>query len=94
MLYNPLVDFVIGNFIFQNYRQALEKISTNTQQLEALENTLKTGPADYDRFLEEERQYFISRKSEPPEVYQTVEYMELLLKLRNTEYTISFIPFP
>ncbi|KAJ6568722.1 hypothetical protein B0H19DRAFT_1065531 [Mycena capillaripes] len=79
-----------GNFIFQNYRQALEKISMNTQQLENLERTLKTRPDDYERFLEEERQYFISRKSEPPEVTQTVQYMDLLLKLRNAQVTFIY----
>ncbi|KAJ7291871.1 hypothetical protein C8J57DRAFT_1492338 [Mycena rebaudengoi] len=54
-----------GNFIFQNYRQALEKISANTQQLEVLEEKLKT--------------LTMSR------VIQTVEYMDLLKKLRSAE---------
>ncbi|KAJ6595036.1 hypothetical protein DFH09DRAFT_1259083 [Mycena vulgaris] len=45
-----------GNFIFQNYRQALEKISMNTQQLESLERTLKTCTEDYEKFLEDEKQ--------------------------------------
>ncbi|KAJ6535248.1 hypothetical protein DFH09DRAFT_1404689 [Mycena vulgaris] len=74
-----------GNFIFQNYRQALEKISMNTQQLESLERTLKTCTEDYEKFLEDEKQYFIARKSEPPEVANTLAYMDLLIKLRDAK---------
>ncbi|KAJ7691944.1 hypothetical protein B0H17DRAFT_871604, partial [Mycena rosella] len=74
-----------GNFIFQNYRQALEKISTNTQLLEDLERTLKMCAADYEKYLNDEKEYFLSRKSEPPEVAETIEYMDLLMKLREVK---------
>ncbi|KAJ7847108.1 hypothetical protein B0H14DRAFT_3867546 [Mycena olivaceomarginata] len=70
-----------GKFIFANYRQALEKIDTNTQQLKELERRLGTTAADYEQFFRDERTYFESKKVEPPEVAQTVEYMDLLQKL-------------
>jgi hypothetical protein len=85
---NHLTPFSTGNFIFQNYRQAIEKISINTQQLEELERTLKTGATDYEKFLNDEKQYFVDRKSEPPEIALTMEYMDLLIKLRNTQYVL------
>ncbi|KAJ7281719.1 hypothetical protein C8J57DRAFT_1056560 [Mycena rebaudengoi] len=66
-----------GNFIFQNYRQAIEKISINTQQLEELERTLKTGATDYEKFLNDEKQYFVDRKNESEKSkleYQRLDY--------------------
>ncbi|KAJ6617481.1 hypothetical protein B0H10DRAFT_2218435 [Mycena sp. CBHHK59/15] len=74
-----------GNFIFQNYRQALEKISASTQLLEDLERALKTCGEDYEKYLNDEKEYFLSRKSEPPEVAETVQYMDLLIKLRDVK---------
>ncbi|KAJ7236996.1 hypothetical protein C8J57DRAFT_1087944 [Mycena rebaudengoi] len=84
-----------GNFIFQNHRQALEKISGNIQLLEVLEAKTKTCAADYETFLMDEKAYFLSRKSEPPEVAETVEYMELLTKLRtaNAESDAAKVEF-
>ncbi|KAJ6493883.1 hypothetical protein DFH09DRAFT_1104346 [Mycena vulgaris] len=77
-----------GNFIFQNYRQAIKKINVNTPQLEALEQKTKTSAPDYKKFLQDEKDYFAARKSEPPEVVRTVDYMDLLEKLQkaNTEH--------
>ncbi|KAJ7603381.1 hypothetical protein DFH06DRAFT_1151911 [Mycena polygramma] len=72
-----------GKFIFANYRQAVEKIDMNGQQLEVLERQLKTCAEDYESYLIAERAYFESKKAEPPEVARTVEYMELLKKLEN-----------
>ncbi|KAJ7823341.1 hypothetical protein B0H14DRAFT_3146087 [Mycena olivaceomarginata] len=84
-----------GKFIFANYRQALEKIDTNTQQLKELERRLGTTAADYEQFFRDERTYFESKKVEPPEVAQTVEYMDLLQKLEAAARNIksfSLIP--
>ncbi|KAJ6476562.1 hypothetical protein DFH09DRAFT_1108859 [Mycena vulgaris] len=67
-----------GNFIFQNYRQAIEKISANTQQLEELERALKTCATDYEKFLADERH-------RNHQIAQTVEYMDLRIKLRNAQ---------
>ncbi|KAJ7765466.1 hypothetical protein DFH07DRAFT_737847, partial [Mycena maculata] len=70
-----------GNFIFQNYRQALEKIGMNRGQLDVLEQRLGTTAADYEADLIKEQNYFKGLRSEPSEVLQTVKYMELLMKL-------------
>ncbi|KAJ6632028.1 hypothetical protein B0H10DRAFT_2159559 [Mycena sp. CBHHK59/15] len=81
-----------GNFIFQNYRQALEKISANTQLLEDLEQTLNTCAADYEKYLNDEKEYFLSRKSEPPEVAETVEEEcdKAKIEHQNLDYNIVF----
>ncbi|KAJ7435348.1 hypothetical protein B0H11DRAFT_2257308 [Mycena galericulata] len=84
-----------GNFIYQNYRQALEKISMNRGQLDVLEQRLHTTGSDYEADLRHEQEYFKSLQSEPPEVSHTVEYMELLLKLhiRSQESEAAKIEF-
>ncbi|KAJ7767585.1 hypothetical protein B0H14DRAFT_2402739 [Mycena olivaceomarginata] len=47
--YNQDKHTVSGNFTYQNYRQALEKITTNAGQLSALEQHLGTTSTDYER---------------------------------------------
>ncbi|KAJ7784896.1 hypothetical protein DFH07DRAFT_947968 [Mycena maculata] len=70
-----------GNFIYQNYRQALEKISLNRTYLDALEQRLHTTDKDYEEALLAEQKYFKDLRSEPADVTETVDYIELLLKL-------------
>ncbi|KAJ7473498.1 hypothetical protein FB451DRAFT_1133999 [Mycena latifolia] len=69
-----------GNFIFQNYRQATEKIAMNSIALQELEAHLHTTSTDYEQYLLDEREHLERLKREPPEVVWTVEYMELLMK--------------
>ncbi|KAJ7725663.1 hypothetical protein DFH07DRAFT_758581 [Mycena maculata] len=47
-----------GNFIYQNYRQAIEKIGLNRNQLDILERRLHTTGRDYESALLAERKYF------------------------------------
>ncbi|KAJ6533369.1 hypothetical protein B0H10DRAFT_1859981 [Mycena sp. CBHHK59/15] len=74
-----------GNFIYQNYRQALEKITLNREQLSELERTLGTTAEDYEKDHITEIEYFESLRSEPAEIKQTADYMDVLHKL----YTAS-----
>ncbi|KAJ7761561.1 hypothetical protein DFH07DRAFT_957156 [Mycena maculata] len=70
-----------GNFIYQNYRQAIEKISLNRTYLDVLEQRLHTTDQDYEDALIAEQKYFKDLRSEPADVAHTVDYIELLLKL-------------
>ncbi|KAJ6449004.1 hypothetical protein C8R45DRAFT_1057327 [Mycena sanguinolenta] len=70
-----------GNFIFQNYHQAVKKITANRLQLSILEANLGTTAADYQKDLEDERAHLEPLLQEPPEVQWTVDYVELLQKL-------------
>ncbi|KDR71991.1 hypothetical protein GALMADRAFT_74411 [Galerina marginata CBS 339.88] len=74
-----------GNFILQNYRQALDKIATESQQLAALAAQLKTTNADYEAYLQAECEHLQSLKSEPAQVQQAVDYMELLARVRELQ---------
>ncbi|KAJ6614643.1 hypothetical protein B0H10DRAFT_1802889 [Mycena sp. CBHHK59/15] len=47
-----------GNFIYQNYRQALEKIALNREQLSELERSLGTTAEDYENDHITEIKYF------------------------------------
>ncbi len=49
--------------------------------LASLSIRLKTTNADYERYLEEERQYLKDLQAEPEAVQVTSEYMDLLDKL-------------
>ncbi|KAJ7433566.1 hypothetical protein FB451DRAFT_1419631 [Mycena latifolia] len=84
-----------GNFIYQNYRQATEKIRINREQLRALERRLGTSAKDYEEALRNEQAYFKSLRSEPEAVSETVEYMDLLMKLhvRNEESEQAKVAF-
>ncbi|KAJ7239447.1 hypothetical protein C8J57DRAFT_1528105 [Mycena rebaudengoi] len=76
---------VSGNFIFQNYMQALEKIATNRRQLSALEERLGTTAEDYEAAHAAEVKYFQYLRSEPEEIQQSCDYIELLLKLQKAK---------
>lgn len=82
----------LGNFIYQNYRQALEKIGMNRGQLDLLEARLGTTAADYESDLLEEQKYFKGLRAEPRNVMDTVEYIELLTKLHVHKYVICRCP--
>ncbi|KAJ7440713.1 hypothetical protein B0H11DRAFT_1750555, partial [Mycena galericulata] len=70
-----------GNFVFQNYRQAVEKITENALQLRVLEERLHTTGVDYEKDLVDERAHLEALKREPPDVAKTIDYIELLGKL-------------
>ena len=71
----------VGNFIFQNYRQALEKIASSIPQLAALESKLKTTDADYEGYLNAKRAHLQALKTEPEGVQRAIDYMEILSKV-------------
>ena len=79
----------LGEFIYQNYRQAVEKIQYDGEKLAVLSAQLCTTSADYDGYLKSERDYLKSLKTEPIEVTSKIDYMELLVKLYHLQY-VSF----
>jgi hypothetical protein len=75
-----------GNFIYQNYKQALDRIQTDSVKLQVLSAQLGTGPEDYEAYLNSEREYLLRLQTEPADVSRTVEYMECLSRLENALY--------
>ena len=79
----------LGNFIYQNYRQALERIKIDTPQLAALSTRLGIGPDDFERYLEEERAYLTGLRNEREGVKETADYMDLLFELDDLQFVLS-----
>ncbi|KAL6307888.1 hypothetical protein BKA93DRAFT_726427 [Sparassis latifolia] len=73
-----------GNFIYNNYKQALTIIEQDLEILNVLSQELKTGPADYERFLKKEQEYLSGLKVEPPELVRKINYMKTLKHLEDT----------
>ena len=80
------MDSFLGNFIYQNYRQALERIQIDTPRLAALSTKLGISGEDYERYLESERAYLMGLQAEPQEVKATADYIEQLFELDNLRY--------
>lgn len=60
-------------------------ITDGTRVLEIHERELKTTPAGYERYLQEERAYLHALMSEPPEMTLKGEYMDALQKLKEEQ---------
>ncbi|KAJ7318180.1 hypothetical protein DFH08DRAFT_714989 [Mycena albidolilacea] len=74
-----------GNFIYQNYRQAIEKIAVSSGQLSRLESTLGTTATDYESYHAAEVKYFQDLRNTPEEVQHT--YQRLDYNILNNGYT-------
>ncbi|RDX44104.1 hypothetical protein OH76DRAFT_1458094 [Lentinus brumalis] len=75
-----------GNFIYDNYKQALGIIASDTEAFNALANTLGVTHDDCERYLREEREYLAKRKSEPPEIAAKIDYVAALIHLEKAGY--------
>ncbi|PPQ93691.1 hypothetical protein CVT25_001399 [Psilocybe cyanescens] len=71
---------VSGNFIFQNYHQALNRIASDIPQLAALSVKLKTTGTDYKAYLQAECEHLQALRSEPEMVQKAMDYLKLLTK--------------
>jgi hypothetical protein len=87
-----LAHIILENFIYQNYRQALEKIQYDGEKLAVLSAQLEMTSTDYDGYLESEQDYLRSLQVEPIEITQMLDYMELLVKLYRLQYVSFYEP--
>ena len=72
----------LANFIYQNYRQALDIIQIDSPRLAELSQKLGADKDDYENYLKQERDYLASSlRSEPADEQAQAEYMELLFEL-------------
>ncbi|KAK1225735.1 hypothetical protein PQX77_011312 [Marasmius sp. AFHP31] len=70
-----------GNFIYQNYRQALQRLATDMPLFEEACIHLSITPENCEQFLKAEREYFNKPSEAPGEDVEQVEYAELLRRL-------------
>ena len=80
---------LLGNFIYQNYHQALEWIQIDTPQLATLSTQLGIGLNDFEHYLEEEQAYLTGLHHEWEGVKETADYMDLLFELDDLQYVLS-----
>ena len=72
----------LGTFIYNNYRQAVNKILSDGDNLATLSFELGTTSTDYEAYLIAEREYLLGLKTEPLDTLKTVDYMESLAQLQ------------
>ncbi|KAL0058498.1 hypothetical protein AAF712_014815 [Marasmius tenuissimus] len=70
-----------GNFIYQNYRQALQRIAADTPLFNNLCEQYGVTEDDCERFLREETNHFSREYQEPPELAARLDYVEMLQRL-------------
>lgn len=69
--------------MYRNYRHALKRIKADTPKLAAISEKLNIRSTDYATYLNAEREYLASLKTEPAEVAHTLNYMEALQRLHD-----------
>ncbi|KAF8874791.1 hypothetical protein BD779DRAFT_1421837, partial [Infundibulicybe gibba] len=77
--------FASGNFIFENYRQAQEKLKFNSEALDRLAQELGTTAQDYENYLWSECEYLKNLRTEPPEA--KAEFSRLDWNIISNGYT-------
>ncbi|KAK1227511.1 hypothetical protein PQX77_009487 [Marasmius sp. AFHP31] len=74
-----------GNFIYQNYRQALAKIAAEETLFYELCNKCGITEEDCEQFLQDEITHFSLERKESPELTVRLDYVELLQRLSRTK---------
>jgi hypothetical protein len=76
-----------GQWLFKNYRDALDRIKVGEPQLQEMLQKLKLSTQDLEKFLEDERAYLnnVDREDSDDAVAKSAEYVQLLLKLQDAQ---------
>lgn len=84
LIFFSSTDTCIGTFLVNNYKQALDILSTASASPSQF-------PSDtsFEKWLEEEYQYLSSRASTPPDEEWRIEYYKKLIALTDEEYACS-----
>ncbi|KAL0057518.1 hypothetical protein AAF712_015839 [Marasmius tenuissimus] len=69
-----------GNFIYQNYREALERLQEDEPLFEDACHKYGLSPVACKAFLIKEREYFQTVMEESPETIQVLDYAETLIE--------------
>ncbi|GBE85813.1 hypothetical protein SCP_0803350 [Sparassis crispa] len=86
----------LGNFLYNNYRQALDILNNDAQVLDEAVHSLGIGDGDLDKWQKEETEYFSVLGQEPEWDVHAVAYVELLqehyaLETRHVDTTSLFL---
>lgn len=90
----PLIKIIhLGQFIVNNYRQALRIINENTGPLAEMMKTLNISSMnDFIRWLDEEKLYLLELKKPDPTDAQllSIQYVKMLKKLEAARSALIF----
>ena len=78
-----------ANFIYGNYKQALEIIANNGAAFKIMAQGLNITAKDCERYLQKEREFLGKNIREPSNMTQRIEYIEALMTLEKTAYALS-----
>lgn len=80
-----------GIFIFNNYRQALDRIKNEQPKLDGLCEMLQVTYEDLDSDLIEEREFVSAAVSTVEENDMGIQYIGMLVELNNLKYVVVLI---
>jgi hypothetical protein len=72
---------LLGTFLHNHYREALAIVQSWPAQMAQISSQLQVTEADFESYLEQERQYLCSRTHEPQEESLRFHYVETLEQL-------------
>jgi hypothetical protein len=85
-----LSDSTLGNFLHNNYKQALNILSDGKINLKKLMQDIHTADKSvFERWLQEERDYLHGLRSEPEHETLQMEYWQKLVNLAASQYIFS-----
>lgn len=83
----------LGTMIYNNYKQALDIVSTESIALDEAKQSLGIQEGDLESWRQEEIEYFAHLGKETEWDVHAMAYVELLLKLRDAEFLFLFFAF-
>jgi predicted class III extradiol MEMO1 family dioxygenase len=81
----PPVNMYPGTFLYNHYRTSLSIIQTLSSELAELKNSLKIADADFNHYIQEEKEYLLSLQSEPIEETLQFRYVDALQELSQSQ---------
>ncbi|EJT96887.1 hypothetical protein DACRYDRAFT_112228 [Dacryopinax primogenitus] len=81
----------LGEYLFQNYQQALKILQTQGPAVSAVLRTQNLMTIDLEQFCCDEQQFFENLQREPASNEKAFEYLEVLKMLESARYIYSFL---
>jgi hypothetical protein len=77
-----------GNFLLNNYKQALKIIKEYGPEVEAFKTQLAISDTTFEEWLNNEREFLLALKDEPDEWGLKCSYVEALIAKKKARYVL------
>lgn len=74
-----------ANFLYQNYRQALQILECEETTVSMVEQSTGCSRQDFPQYLQDELVYLNGLKADPPELTARIEYANALKRYYETK---------